>query len=71
MQAVSNKLAITFLSKEFESIRKLERVLVSRRILFKKVVIMPKGKLSQIKSSLCSLCNNVYDNCRLQIPMAF
>ena len=70
MQAVSNKLAITVLSKEFESIRKLERVLVSRRILFKKVVIMPKGKLSQIKSSLCNiLVNEVYDNCQsLQRP---
>ena len=35
-QAVSNKLDITFLPKEFESIYKLEKVLVSRRILFKK-----------------------------------
>ena len=44
-QAVSNKLDITCFRKEFESIQKLERLLVSRRILFKKVVIMPKGKL--------------------------
>ena len=44
-QAVSNKLDITCFPKEFESKHKLERVLVSRRILFKKVVIMHKGKL--------------------------
>ena len=41
-------MGITFLPKEFESISRLERVLVSRRILFKKIPIMPKGKLRKI-----------------------
>ena len=64
-QVVCNKLGITFLSKEFESIYGLERVLVSRRILFKKVAIMPKGKLSNIKGSLWNITiNEVYDNCK-------
>ena len=64
-QAVCNKMGITFLPKEFESISRLERVLVSRRILFKKVVIMPKGKLPKIKGSLCNIpVNEVYDNCK-------
>ena len=58
-------MGITFLPKEFESISRLERVLVSRRILFKKVVIMPKGKLPKIKGSLCNIpVNEVYDNCK-------
>ena len=34
-------MGITFLPKESESISRLERVLVSRRILFKKVAIIP------------------------------
>ena len=64
-QAVSNKLDNTFLPKEFKSIHKLERVLVSRRIFFKKVVIMPKGKLPKIKGSLCNIpVNEVHDNYR-------
>ena len=64
-QAVSNELDITFLPKEFESIYKLERVLVSRRILFKKKVVMPKGKLPKIKGSLCNISvNEVFSNCR-------
>ena len=64
-QAVSNKLDINFSPKEFESINKLERVLVSRRILFKKVVTMPKGKLPKTKGSLCNNpVNEVYNNCR-------
>ena len=40
-QAVFSKMGITFLPKESESISRLERVLVSRRILFKKVAIIP------------------------------
>ena len=64
-QAVSNKLDISFLPKEFESMHKIESVLVSRRILFKKVVIMPKGKLPKIKGNLCNIpVNEVYDNCQ-------
>ena len=64
-QAVSNKLDITFLPKEFESIHKLERVLVSRSILFKKVVIVPNSKLPKVKGSLCNIpVNAAYDNCR-------
>ena len=56
-------MGITFLPKEFESISRLERVLVSRRILFKKVAIMPKSKLPKIKGSLCNIpVNEVCDN---------
>ena len=62
-QAVSNKLGITFLPKEFESKHKIERMLVSRRILFKKLVIMPKSKLPNIKGSLCKIPVNGVDNC--------
>ena len=51
--------------KEFESISRLERALVSRRILFKKVAMMPKGKLPKIKVSLCNIpVNEVYGNCK-------
>ena len=53
-QAACNKMGIAFLLKKFDSISRLERVLVSRRILLKKVAIMPKGKLPNIKESLCN-----------------
>ena len=38
-QVVCNKMSFTFLPKEFENISRLARVLVPRRILFKKVAI--------------------------------
>ena len=38
-------------------------MLVSKSILFKKVVIIPKGKLPKIKGSSCNIpVNKVYDN---------
>ena len=38
-------------------------MLLSRIIFFKKVVIIPKGKLPKVKGSLCNiLINKVYDN---------
>ena len=40
-QAVLNKLKLYNLPTEFESIRKLERVLIAKCILFKKVAIIP------------------------------
>ena len=48
-QAVSNKLELHNLSTEFESIRKLENVLIAKRILFKNVVIMPCGKWKKLQ----------------------
>ena len=51
-QAVSNKLEIFNLSKKkLASIRRLERVLVTR-ILFNKVAIMSKGKLPKIRGTI-------------------
>ena len=48
-QAVINKLGIVSLPKEFESINKFKRILVSKRILFKKITIMSKGQTPKIK----------------------
>ena len=57
-QAVANRLNVVELPKLFQDIRRLERLLVSRRILFKKVTDMPKGKSLKrvrIKGSICNI----------------
>ena len=54
-QAVTNRLMLLELPKLFQDIRRLERLLVSRRILFKKVTVMPKGKSLKIKGSICNV----------------
>ena len=54
-QAVANRLNVVELSKSFQDIRRLEKFLVSRRVLFKKVTVMPKGKSLKIKGSICNI----------------
>ena len=65
-QAVANRLNVVELPKLFQDIRRLERLLVSRRILFEKVTVMPKGKSLKIKGSICNIPVSEVDvNCNM------
>ena len=55
-QAVSNKLDVEVAPKELQNLRKLEKVLISKRILFKKVAIMHgKGEFVKIVGNICNI----------------
>ena len=45
-------LEVCELPKEFRDIRRLERVLVARQLLFKKTNIMSKGQFPKLKGAL-------------------
>ena len=47
---------------EFQDLRRLERVLVAKRILFKKVTVMPKGQSPKVKGSICNIPISEIDN---------
>ena len=65
-QAVINKLGIVSLPKEFEPVNKLERILVSKRILFKKITIMSKGQTPNIKGTICNIpVQEIKTNCSI------
>ena len=52
-QAVSNKLVVEVVPKQQQNLRKLEKVLISKRILFKKVAIMHgKREFAKIKGNI-------------------
>ena len=54
-QVVCNKMFIQIIPEQSGPLKQLERVLVSQRILFKKVVIMhEKGDSAKIKGSICN-----------------
>ena len=63
-QAVSYKLDVEVAPKQLQSLRKLEKVLISKRIMFKKVAIMHgkrefakiKGNISNIPAETDSVC---------------
>ena len=54
-QAVWNKLEVDPLPGVLESLHKLEKAIICKRILFSKVMIMPKGQMPKIKGSICNV----------------
>ena len=62
-QAVYNQLELCELPKKFRDIRRLEKVLVARRLLFKKISIMPKGQSPKLKGAFHNVPIDVADIC--------
>ena len=54
-QSVKNNLQIDELPPELQDLNRLERVLISRRILYKKIAIMPKGQSMKLKGAICNV----------------
>ena len=54
-QSVSNKLQLFYLPTHFQDLNKFERIIISQRILFAKVSIMPKGQFPKIKGTICNI----------------
>ena len=51
-QAVCKKLCVHEIPPLLQSLRKLESVLISQRIVFQKIVVMPKGQQKKIRGSV-------------------
>ena len=65
-QAVATRLNVVELPKLFQDICRLERLLLSRRTLFKKVTVMLKGKSLKIKVSIFNIQVSEVDvNCNM------
>ena len=54
-QAVSNKLEGYNLTTEIENIRKLEKILIAKRILFKKVATMPCEQMAKTTGTIFNI----------------
>ena len=54
-QAVCNKLHIDEMPVELSILEKLEQILIARRIVFEKIVVMPKGQQRKIKGAICNV----------------
>ena len=64
-QTVSNNLQIFELPSRFRDLRKLEKFIIARRLLFKKVKIMPNGQCPKIKGEICNVPRNADDICKV------
>ena len=54
-QAVWNKLQVDDLPHEIKLLNRLEKILIGKRILFKKVAITPRGQQPKIKGTVCNV----------------
>ena len=54
-QAVVNNLFVDETPAELAALEKLEQILVAQRIVFEKIVIMPKGQQRKIKGAICNI----------------
>lgn len=62
-QTIWNKLEVFHLPHEFRDIRRLEKVLIARRLLFKKATILPKCESLDLKGATCNVPIDVADTC--------
>ena len=53
--AVWNKLQLFQFPDHIPHLNKLERVIIGKRILFSKIIIMPKGQFAKIKGAICNV----------------
>ena len=65
-QAVCNKMALDPISDQLKYLKKLEKVLISKSISFKKTAIIHrKGEFSKIKGSICNIPIEVSSICNI------
>ena len=54
-QALWNKLQLSEFPDHIPCLNKLERVIIAKRILFSKIITMPKGQFRKIKGAICNV----------------
>ena len=64
-QAVCNNLAVDDVPPELASLEKLEQILVSQRIVFQKIVVMPKGQQRKIRGAICNVPVSCEETCHV------
>ena len=68
-QAAYNRLIIDDTPAELADLQKLEQILISQRIVFEKIVVMPKGKQRKIKGAIRNVSVTCEQTCKI-LPRA-
>ena len=54
-QAVINNMYVDDTPVELASLEKLEQILIAQRIVFEKIIVMPKGQQRKVKGAICNV----------------
>ena len=64
-QVVCSRLIVDGILPELAELQKLEKILIYQRIVFQKIVVMPKGKQRKIKGPICNVPVTCEDTCQI------
>ena len=64
-QAVYNNLTVDDVPPALASLEKLEQILISQRIVFQKIVVMPKGQQRKIRGAICNVPVSCEETCHV------
>jgi hypothetical protein len=54
-QAVYNNMCVDEIPAELIALEKLEQILIAQRIIFEKIIVMPKGQQRKIAGAICNV----------------
>ena len=64
-QAVYNDMSIDEIPPELALLEKLEQILIAQRIVFEKIVVMPKGQQKKVSGAICNVPVNCDQTCKV------
>ena len=50
---------------ELVSLKKLEQILIAQRIVFEKIIVMPKGQQRKVKGAICNVRVECDETCKV------
>ena len=64
-QAICNNMYVDKTPVELASLEKLEQILVAQRIVFEKIIVMPKGRQRKVKGAICNVPVECDETCKV------
>ena len=64
-QAVYNDMSVDEIPAELTLLEKLEQILIAQRIVFEKIVVMPKGQQKKVSGAICNVPVNCDQTCKV------
>ena len=63
-QAVCNNMYVDEIPVELAVLEKLEQILIAQRIVFEKIIVMPKGQQKKVLGAICNVPVNCNQTCK-------
>ena len=64
-QAICNNMYVDEIPAELSSLEKLEQILIAQRIVFEKIIVLPKGQQRKVKGAICNVPVECDETCKV------